>query len=197
MSVSQENIGTYPDKLEVPGELMEAVMTSDDSTNLRENAKATYTNDCQHDDTSSDSSDDNRGSRRDDDASYRDDEDSGAYVIDGYAVVDSRENVATSPHNLPDALRKLSAEVHLGTVDAAETALRHSKPLPGGAPNAMVIPHGDILSDFHNDDAWVGAFVHLHPEGCGGPEDPSRQRSVSFRRWGANRSESSRLMLAE
>ncbi|CAN0391997.1 unnamed protein product, partial [Laminaria digitata] len=53
----------------------------------------------------------------------------------------------------------------------------------GGTLNAMIVPHGDILSDFHNDAAWVGAFVHLHPEGCGGPEDPSRQRRVSLNKW--------------
>ncbi|CAN0594577.1 unnamed protein product, partial [Laminaria digitata] len=27
------------------------------------------------------------------------------------------------------------------------------------------------------------AFVHLHPDGCGGPEDPSRQRRVGFNKW--------------
>ncbi|CAN0485389.1 unnamed protein product, partial [Laminaria digitata] len=27
------------------------------------------------------------------------------------------------------------------------------------------------------------AFVLLHPEGCGGPEDPSRQRRVGFNKW--------------
>ncbi|CAN0469164.1 unnamed protein product, partial [Scytosiphon promiscuus] len=71
----------------------------------------------------------------------------------------------------------------LNSVAAAETALRRGKAVPGGTENILVVPHGNILSDFHNNDAWVAGFVHLFPEGCGGPEDPSRQRPVSFQKW--------------
>ena len=64
-----------------------------------------------------------------------------------------------------------------------ETALRMSKSVPGGTDNVLVVLHGNILSDFHNDDAWVAGFVQLFPDGFGGPEDPSRKQPVSFKRW--------------
>ena len=69
------------------------------------------------------------------------------------------------------------------SVAATETALRMGKAFPGGIDNILVVPHGNILSDFHNDDAWVAGFVHLFPEGSGGPEDPARQRTISFQKW--------------
>ena len=44
-----------------------------------------------------------------------------------------------------------------------------SKHVPGCKDNDLVVPHGSILSDFHNDDAGVEGFVHLFPEGCADP----------------------------
>jgi hypothetical protein len=57
------------------------------------------------------------------------------------------------------------------------------KLLPARAKRYQEEPRRNILSDFHNDDACVAGFVHLFPKGCGGPEDPSRQRPVSFKKW--------------
>ena len=66
---------------------------------------------------------------------------------------------------------------------AAETALGMGKAFPGVTYNILAIARGNILSDFHNDDAWVAGFVHLFPEGCGGPKEPARQRAISFVKW--------------
>ena len=63
---------------------------------------------------------------------------------------------------------------------AIETALRMGKAFPGGIDNILVVPHGNILSDSHND---VAGFVQLFPEGCSGPEDRARQRAISFQKW--------------
>ena len=71
----------------------------------------------------------------------------------------------------------------MNAVVAAETTLRMGKPMPGGKDSVLVVPHGNILSDFRNNDAWVVGFEQLFPEGCGGPDDPSRKRPVSFKRW--------------
>ena len=57
----------------------------------------------------------------------------------------------------------------MNAVAAAGAALRMRKHVPGGNDNVLVVPHGSIVSDFHNDDAWVEAFVHLFPEGCADP----------------------------
>ena len=54
-------------------------------------------------------------------------------------------------------------------VAAAETALRMGKHVPGGNDNVLVVPHGSILSEFHNDDAWIEGLVHLFPKGCADP----------------------------
>lgn len=97
--------------------------------------------------------------------------------------MDSAEDTVTSSLQRPTTLRKLGDDLDMNSVAAAETALRMGKALPGGTDNVLVVPHGDILGDFHNDDAWVAGFVHLLPEGCGGPENPSRQRHVSFEMW--------------
>ena len=102
---------------------MKAVSISEDSDNIRLNAKSTYTNDRRDDDTSSSDNDGNTAAE-DEGATSRDHDDGAAYVIDRYAVVDSCENAATSLQNRPDALRKLGDELNLGTVAAAETALR-------------------------------------------------------------------------
>ena len=69
------------------------------------------------------------------------------------------------------------------SVAATETSLRMGKAFPRGIDNIMVVSRGNILSHFHNHDAWVAGFVHLFPEGCGGPEDPARQRAISFQKW--------------
>ena len=66
------------------------------------------------------------------------------------------------------------------SVAATETALRMGKAFPGGIDNILVVPHGNILSDSHND---VAGFVQLFPEGCSGPEDRARQRAISFQKW--------------
>ena len=54
---------------------------------------------------------------------------------------------------------------------AAETALRMGKHVPGGKDNVLVVAHGSILSDVHNDDAWVEWFVHCFTEDCANPND--------------------------
>ena len=71
----------------------------------------------------------------------------------------------------------------MNSVAAAETALRMGRAFLGVTDNILPVAHGDILSDFHNDDAWVAGFVHLFPEGCDGPGDPARQRAISFQKW--------------
>ena len=79
-SVSQENIDTYPDELEVPSVLMKAVSASEDSDNIRQIAKSTYTNDRRDDDTSSSDNDGNTAAE-DEGATSRDHDDGAAYVI--------------------------------------------------------------------------------------------------------------------
>ena len=66
---------------------------------------------------------------------------------------------------------------------ATETALRMGKAFPGRKVNILVVPYGNTLSDFHNDDAWVAGFAHLFPEGCGGPKDLARERAIPFQKW--------------
>eukprot|EP00904_Undaria_pinnatifida_P005459 jgi/Undpi1/2042/HiC_scaffold_12.g05428.m1 len=101
--------------------------------------------------------------------SENDDEDGWAYIIDTYAVIDPAEDTVTSSLQRPSALRKLGDALDVNAVAAAETVHRMGKHVPGGKHNVLVVPHGSILSDFHNDDAWVAGFVHLFPEGCADP----------------------------
>ena len=54
----------------------------------------------------------------------------------------------------------------MSAVAAAETALRTGKHDPAGENNVIVVPHSSILSDNHNNHAWVAGLVHLFPEGC-------------------------------
>ena len=51
----------------------------------------------------------------------------------------------------------------------------------GGKDSVLVVHHGSIRSGIGIDDAWVAGFVDLFPGDCG-PEDPSSQKPVSFKR---------------
>ena len=70
----------------------------------------------------------------------------------------------------------------MNAVAAAETSLRMSKHVPGGKDNVLVVPHGSILSDFHNDDAWVEGFAHFFSMRMCGPECPSSIGPAWFKR---------------
>lgn len=82
------------------------------------------------------------------------DEDGGAYIIDTYAVIHSAEYIVTSSLQRPSILRKLSDALDTKAVTAAETDPRMGNHVPGSKDNVLV-PHENILSEFHNDDAWV------------------------------------------
>ena len=171
-SVSENNLDTYRSDGGVVQELLDELFNPQDQNNLRGRASASSTNDrreseaMEQDEVSSDE-ESSGDSFSENDAG----EDGRAYTVDAYAVVDSAEDTVTSSLQRPRALRKLGDDLDMNAVAAAETALRRGKPVPGGTDNDRVVPH-DVLCDFHNDDAWVAEFVHLFPEGCGGPEDP-------------------------
>eukprot|EP00904_Undaria_pinnatifida_P011887 jgi/Undpi1/7829/HiC_scaffold_23.g10302.m1 len=116
------------------------------------------------------------------------DDDGWDYMIDTYAVNDSAEDTVTSSLQRPSALRKLGEALDMSDVAAAETALRMGKDVLGGKDNVLVLPHGKILSGFHNDDAFsqrrrLGCrFREFVSRRLCGPEDPSSKRPVSFKR---------------
>ena len=143
------------------------VFNPQDPNNLRGRASSSYTNDqrdseaMDEDEVSSDEE-----SSGDSDSENDAGEDGRAYTIDAYTVVDSAQDTVTSSLQRPSALRKLGHDLDMNAVAAAETALRMGKRVSGGKDNVLVVPHGSILSDFRNDDAWVEGFVYLFPEGC-------------------------------
>ena len=168
-SMSEANLDTYPCDGGVPPELLKACLNLRDQNNLRRKAASSYTNDRREDeeiDDDDDDDDDNSG------AVHDAGEDAKAYIIDAYAVMDSAEDTVTSSLQRPNALRNLGDDLDMNSVAAAETVLRMGKAVPGGTENVLVVPHGNVLSDFHNNDAWVAGFVHLFPEGCGGARRP-------------------------
>ena len=60
-------------------------------------------------------------------------------------------------------------DLDMNAVAAAETALGMGKHVPGGKENVLVIPHGSILTNSHNDNAGVEGLMHLFPEGHADP----------------------------
>ena len=170
-SVSETDLDTYPSDGSVPQELLDAMFTPQDPNNLRGRASSSYTSDRRESeamDAEKVSSDEE--SSGDSDSENDAGEDGRAYIIDAYAVVDSSQDTVTSSLQRPSPLRKLGDDLDMNAVAAAETALRMSKYMPEGNDNVLVVPHGSILSDFHNNDAWVKGFVHLFPEGCADPD---------------------------
>ena len=78
-------------------------------------------------------------------------------------------------------LRILGYDLHLNVVASAQVGLSQGRPPPEATEIALVVPHyTDILSDFCKNDAWMGAFGYLFPEGCGGSLDTTRPRRVPF-----------------
>ena len=81
------------------------------------------------------------------------DEDARAYMVELYAVIDSAEDTVTSPPQRPNVLRKIGGNFEINSVAATETSIHMGKAFPRGMDNILVVPPGNILSDFHNDDA--------------------------------------------
>ncbi|MEP5623240.1 MAG: hypothetical protein ABJP82_11750, partial [Hyphomicrobiales bacterium] len=90
-------------------------------------------------------------------------EDGKAYIIDTFAVVDSGEDAATSSRQRPSVQRRLGHDLDLNAVAASQDSLSQGRPPPERAENALVVQHGDINSDFRNNNALKGAFDHLFP----------------------------------
>ena len=182
--MSEANLETYPCDGSVPPELLDICLNPRDPNNPRRRAASSYTNERREEEATNDDDDDVEESCVDNsDSANGADEDARDYIVELYAVIDSAEDTETSSQQRPSVLRKMGDDFGIDSVADSETALRMGKAFPGGIDNILVVPHGNILSDFHNDDAWVAGFVHLFPEGSGGPEDPARQRTISFQKW--------------
>ena len=163
---------------------MDRCLNPRNPNNPRRRAASSYTSDrCEEDATNGDDDDIEEGCVDNSDSANGADEDARDYIVELYAVIDSAEDTVTSSQQRPSVLRKWAMISKIYSVAATETAISMGKAFPGGIDNILVVPHGNILSDFHNDDAWVAGFVHLFPEGSGGPEDPARQRTISFQKW--------------
>eukprot|EP00904_Undaria_pinnatifida_P011183 jgi/Undpi1/7195/HiC_scaffold_22.g09669.m1 len=169
-SVSETNLDTYPSDGSVPQELLDAVFNPQDQNNLGGRASSSYTNDRRESEAMDEdevSSDEERSG--DSDSENDVGEDGRAYIIDACAVVDSAQDTVTSSLQRLSALRKLGDDLEMNAVAEAETALRMGKHVSGGKDNVFVVPHVSILSNFHNDNAWVEGFVHLFQDGCADP----------------------------
>ena len=159
-SVSEINLDTYPSDRSVPQELLDAGFSPQDPNNLRGRASSSYTSDrrvseAMDEDEVSTNEESLGNSELENDAG----EDGRAYIIDAYAVVDSAQDPVNSSLQRPSALRKLSDDLGMNAVGAAESALRMDKHVPGGKDNVLVVLHDSILSDFYNADAWVEGFI--------------------------------------
>ena len=180
-SMSEVNLGTYPCDGSVPPELLDRCLNPRYPNNPRLRAVSSYTNDRREEEATNDDDDDiEEGCVDNRDLANGADEYARACIVELYAVIDSAEDTATSSQQRPSALRKMGDDFGIISLAAIETALRMGKAFPGGIDNILVVPHGNILSDSHND---VAGFVQLFPEGCSGPEDRARQRAISFQKW--------------
>jgi len=181
------------------------VLTPEDPYNLRGRESESYTNDRREDDIAMAEANGDIAS-----ADYMIEraevtaEDGEAYIIDTFAVVDSGEDAATygedaatSSRQRPSVLRRLGHDLDLNAVAASQAALSQGRPPPEGTENALVVtvPHGDILSDFRNNNALKGAFGHLFPV----LEDRLAQlvKEVFIREMAPEFAQPSRLVLAE
>ena len=204
VQISNEALDTYHADGRVPEELFNSALSPEDAANCTETAKSSYTNARREEDDLylSDKDDDESGDKEGLDADAADAENEhAAYNIDSYAVMESGEDAVTSEKTRPESLRKLADDMRkksgqdtstrsddpggsLKDLAVAQARLLRGEPPVGGTRNAVVVPHGDILGDFHNNSAWTGGFADLFPEGAGGPECPTRQRAAKLPRYG-------------
>ena len=174
LQINEENLASFPEA-GMPPDFAKAILTPEDPFETLSKVSSTYTRDRDEDEgamneeAKNDEDTDTESEQECDDSAY----DGRACVIQKYAVVDSAEDSVTA--SIPTAMRRLGAELD------PETSLRRG--VPPDTRNALVVPHGDILDDINNNSAWVAAFMHAFPEGCGGPLCPTRIRPVSFDRW--------------
>ena len=101
---------------------MDACLNPRDPNNLRRIAASSYTND-QHEEEATDDDDIKGGCVENSDSANGAHEDARAYIVDSYAVIDSAEDTAISSQQRPSVFRKLSDDLDLNYVAAAETAL--------------------------------------------------------------------------
>lgn len=118
MAVNKSHLDSYGNDGAVPPTLLEAIWNCGDAEGVRVRRSSTYTNDRKEDDISDGDSD------GDDDAGT-------AFVIDGYSVMDTGENVATSDANRPEVFDRLGHALEVSAMQEAKAALQRGKPIPG------------------------------------------------------------------
>ena len=184
--MSEGYLATYLCHWSVSPDLFDGCLTPCDSGNLRRRAASSHTNDRREEEATDDDDDD------DDD----DDIEEGMYRQQRFVQWCTRRREGLYSRfarcyrfgrrhcNIVTTTPKCASEIQRSTrfvsVATAETALCMSRAVPVGTDNVLVVLHSNIVSYFHNDDAGVAGFVHLFPDGCSGPEYPSRQQAISL-----------------